>query len=175
MLLERAVLAAVSEALDEEIVAAALEVALADLRRRAAAAEPIAIEAVLADMDVKIARALDLADRARGPQRREGEKLRGLRAERERAAGELARARTKLPTAEELMPRLREKLRAIEATLRADAALSRLALGTLLGDRRIRVYRDGRIEGLATLAPETLTAPRRSPGAASLGGSGGGI
>ena len=73
------------------------------------------------------------------------------------------------------MPRLREKLRAIEATLRADAALSRLALRTLLGDRRIRVYRDGRIEGLATLAPETLTAPRRSPGAASLGGSGGAL
>ena len=54
-------------------------------------------------------------------------------------------------------------------------ALSRLALGTLLGDRRIRVFRDGRIEGVATLTPETPAAPRRSPGAASLGGSGGAL
>ena len=52
------------------------------------------------------------------------EKLRGLRVERERVAGEVARARTKLPTMAEL-PRLREKLREIEATLKADEATQR--------------------------------------------------
>jgi len=88
-------------------------------------------------------------------------------------AGELGRVRVDLPSAEDLLPRLSAKLRAIEETLRADVALSRLALGALLGDGRIRVYRDGRIEGLATLGPDTLAAPRGRPGAASLGGSGG--
>jgi hypothetical protein len=170
--LERAVLGAVRDALDEEIAAHALDVALADLRQRIARAEPTRLEGELACLDTKIVRALDLAIEL-GDLGEAKEKLRGLRAERERVAGELARARVDLPTAEELMPRLREKLRAIEETLRADVALSRLALGTLLGDRRIRVYQDGRIEGLATLAPETPAAPRRSPGAASLGGSGG--
>jgi hypothetical protein len=80
-----------------------------------------------------------------------------------------------LPTAEDLLPRLRERLRAIEETLRGDVALSRLALGALLGGGRIRVYRDDRIEGLATLGPETLAAPRGRPGAASLSGSGGAL
>ena len=60
------------------------------------------------------------------------------------------------------MPRLREKLHDIEATLRGDLARGRLALGGLLGDRRLRVYRDGRIEGFATLTPEMLPAPRRT-------------
>ena len=50
---------------------------------------------------------------------------------------------------------------------------NRLALGALLAEGRLRVYRDGRIEGLAVLAPETPAAPKRSLGAASLGGSGG--
>ena len=39
----------------------------------------------------------------------------------------------------------------------------RLALGGLLGDQRLRIYQDGRIEGSAILAPETLQAPRRTP------------
>jgi hypothetical protein len=80
-----------------------------------------------------------------------------------RLAAELAGVRVDLPTAEELMPRLREKLRDVQATPKADVALGRLALGGLLGDRRLRVYRDGRIEGSATLAPEQLRAPRRTP------------
>ena len=48
--------------------------------------------------------------------------VRTLRSERERVAGELSRARVRLRTAEELMPRLREKLRHLEATLEADLA-----------------------------------------------------
>lgn len=64
-------------------------------------------------------------------------------------------------------------LRNVEATIRADVALGRLALGGLLGENRVRVYADGRIEGLATLSAELLAAPERAPGAASLGGSGG--
>jgi hypothetical protein len=91
------------------------------------------------------------------------DQLRVLRAEWKRGAGELARTRIHLPTMAELMPRLREKLREIEATLRADVALSRLALGALLGDRRISVYQDGRIEGVVELDPEmNLPAPRRA-------------
>jgi len=38
--------------------------------------------------------------------------------------------------------------------------LGRLALGGLLSDQRLRIYRDGRIEGSAILAPEMLRAPR---------------
>jgi hypothetical protein len=62
------------------------------------------------------------------------------------------------------MPRLREKLRDLEKTLKADVALGRLALGGLLGDERLRVYRDGRIEGALMLRPEMLRAPKRTPG-----------
>ena len=40
----------------------------------------------------------------------------------------------------------------------------RLALGAVLDGKRLRVYADGRIEGSATLAPETLAAPRRPQG-----------
>ena len=62
---------------------------------------------------------------------------------------------------ESLRPRLLELLREIEATLRVDPRLGRLALGALLGGRRIRVYRDGRIEGMLALDPEMkLPAPR---------------
>ncbi len=38
-----------------------------------------------------------------------------------------------------------------------------MALGALLGETRLRVYADGRIEGVATLAPETLAPPKRTP------------
>jgi hypothetical protein len=68
-----------------------------------------------------------------------------------------------LPKAEDLIPRLREKLRDISAALKADVGLGRMALGSLLGESRLRVYADGRIEGLATLEPETIAAPRRTP------------
>jgi hypothetical protein len=78
-----------------------------------------------------------------------------------------------LPTAEELMPRVREMLRNLEATLRSDVALARMAIGALLGEGRLRIYRDGRFEGLATLSPEKLAAPRVAPGAARPCGSGG--
>jgi hypothetical protein len=40
--------------------------------------------------------------------------------------------------------------------------MSRLALGGLLGDQRLKIYRDGRSEGVATLSPETLHAPGRT-------------
>jgi hypothetical protein len=160
--LEAAVLEAVRGALDEEIAAHALEVALGDLRQRMARAEPKRLEEELAGLDAKIERALDLAIEL-GDLGAAKEKLRGLRAERERVAGELARAHRTLPTLEGLKPRLREMLREIETTLRADPKLGRLALGALLGERRIRVYRDGRIEGALALEPEmTLPAPRRS-------------
>ena len=70
--------------------------------------------------------------------------------------------RFELPTIEDLMPRLREKLREIESTIKADVPLGRLALGGLLGEDRLRVYQDGRIEGAAILSPEMLAAPRRT-------------
>jgi hypothetical protein len=55
------------------------------------------------------------------------------------------------------------KLEEIEETLLADVAQGGLALGVLLGDRRLRVCEDGRIEGVAVLEPEMLAAPRRTP------------
>jgi hypothetical protein len=49
-------------------------------------------------------------------------------------------------------------------------------IGGLLGEGRIRVYADGRFEGLATLRPEMqVAAPGTPPGAATLCGSGGGF
>ena len=80
-----------------------------------------------------------------------------------------------LATTAELLPRLREMLRETEATLKADVPLGRLALGGLRGEHRLRVYRDGRIEGLAELGAEKPRAPRRSLGALGLGGSGGAL
>jgi len=71
------------------------------------------------------------------------------------------------------MPRVRAMLRNVEAMIRSDVALGRLALGGLLAESRLRVYADGRIEGLATLSPETLAAPEVTPEAARPGGSGG--
>src|SRR5262245_32146542 len=174
-LLESTGLAAVRNSLDDDIAAQALEVAVQDLRRRVATADPRRLEEELAALDAKIGRALDLAIDGGGDLPAVKERLRALRADRERVAGELARAGTVLPTVEELLPRLREKLHAIEKTLRADVKLARLALGALLAEERLRIYRDGRIEGLAVLAPETLAAPKRRPGAASLGGSGGAL
>ena len=44
----------------------------------------------------------------------------------------------------------------LRATLTADVRIGRLSLGALLGEDRLHVYRDGRIEGTATLRPETL-------------------
>jgi hypothetical protein len=102
-ILERAVLGAVRDALDEEIAAHALDVALADLRQRIARAEPTRLEEELACLDTKIVRALDLAIEL-GDLDEAKERLRTLRSERERVSGELARARVDLPTAEELMP-----------------------------------------------------------------------
>ncbi len=36
-----------------------------------------------------------------------------------------------------------------------------MALGALLDGKRLRIYSDGRIEGVATLAPEKLRPPKR--------------
>jgi hypothetical protein len=171
-ILERAMLHAVREALDEDVAAHALDVALEELRKRIDAAEPMALEAELAALDAKIGRALDLAIEL-GDLAQAKERLGTLRAERTRVAQKYEQTRLVLPTAEELLPRMREVLRNLEATLRADVALARMAIGALLGESRLRIFRDGRFEGLATLSPETLAAPRVAPGAASLGGSGG--
>jgi hypothetical protein len=64
------------------------------------------------------------------------------------------------------------KLRDIGATLRADVPSGRLALGALLGDRRIRIYRDGRIEGAVDIGG--LPAPKleTASGAGRPGGTG---
>jgi hypothetical protein len=55
------------------------------------------------------------------------DRLRTLRTERERVAQELSQLRIEFPAADELMPRLREKLREFEATLKADVARGRYA------------------------------------------------
>lgn len=173
--LEAAVMSAVRDALDDEVAARALEVALDELRQRMAAAEPRQLEAELAELDTKIGRALDLATEF-GDMEAAKARLRELRAERERVARAHAAARVTLPTLEELRPRLREKLQAIEATLRADLAAGRLTLGALFGQERLRVHRDGRIEGVATIQPdEKLPASPRSARAGSCVGSGGAL
>ena len=87
---------------------------------------------------------------------------RALRTERERVANQLEQVRVDRSSVEDLLPQLRERLRDFESTLKADVVCGRLVLGGLLGDRRLRIYRDGRIEGEATLAPEKLRAPRRT-------------
>ena len=75
---------------------------------------------------------------------------------------------------EELLPGLRERLRSIEETLRADLAAGRLVLGALLGERRLRVYRDGRIEGAVAVDAGKLRAPtlpmRQKPAASVVAG-----
>ena len=91
---------------------------------------------------MKIGRAIDLAIEL-GDMQAAKERLRDLRSEREKVARQLSQMCTDLPTAEELMPRLRAKLREIAATLKSDIALGWLALGGLLGERRLRVHRDG--------------------------------
>ena len=166
-------LGAVRAAIDDSVVERALEVALAELHRRANAAEPRLLEAELAGVDAKIERALDLAIEL-GDMAAAKERLRALRVERESLAQRLDDAHRDLPTVEELLPRSREKLRDLDATLAADLAQGRLALGSLLDGERIRVYADGRMEGLARLAAETNPAPRRTsgPGVSVVAGEG---
>jgi DNA invertase Pin-like site-specific DNA recombinase len=171
--LERAVVGAVRSAIDEAVVERALEVALAELRRRANSAEPRLLEAELAALDTKVERALDLAIEL-GDMPAAKERLHALRVERVSLAQRLDEAHQDLPTVEELLPRLREKLRDLDVTLGADLARGRLALGSLLDGERIRVYADGRMEGLARLAAETNPAPRRTsgPGVSGVAGEG---
>jgi len=119
------------------------------------------MRALALSLDAKISRALDLAIE-HGDVATVKDRLRELKADREQIARELARKRVALPTTEELMPRLRKKLREIGDTLRSDVASGRLALGALLGDRRIRIYRDGHLEGEVGLVAEPLPAPKRS-------------
>lgn len=156
------VLRAVGDALDEQVAEAALRVALDEIRRRLAAAEPTRLEAALRDLDAKIERTLDLAIEV-GDVGTAKERLRTLRTERKRVAGELSRTRLDLPTAVELMPRLRERLRDLEATIQADVPRGRLALRALLGDRRLRVFADNRIEGALALGPVTELPVSRKP------------
>ena len=58
------------------------------------------------------------------------ERLRSLRMERERLAGELTQARKTLPSVKDLMSPVRQKLDEIETTLLADVAQGRLAPGS---------------------------------------------
>lgn len=119
--------------------------------------------AELAAVDAKIERALDLAiDLGDMPAAKE--RLRALRIERETLAQRLGEAHRDLPTVQELLPKLRENLHDLEATLGADLAQGRLALGSLLDGERIRVYADGRMEGLASISAGNDPAPRRSSG-----------
>jgi site-specific DNA recombinase len=159
--LESAVLKAIRAALDEEVAEHALRVALEELQKRIDATQPTKLEAELQQLDTKIERALDLAIEL-GDLAAAKDRLGSLRTERVRVARDLAQARTNLPTLEELMPVVRAKLEEIEQTLLADVAQGRMALGALLGDRRLRVYEDGRIEGVAVLEPEMLAAPKRT-------------
>jgi hypothetical protein len=101
--LEAAVLGAVRSALDEEVAKHALEVALDELRRRMQSAEPRALEAQVADLDAKIGRALDLAIEL-GNMEAAKRRLRALRDERERVAGQLSHVATELPSVNELCP-----------------------------------------------------------------------
>ena len=160
--LERGVMGAVREALDEKVAARALEVALDELQRRIVSQEPAQLEAEIATLDTKIERALDLAIEL-GDLGAAKNRLRDLKDERAGLTQRLEESRFSIPSLDELMPRLREKLREIESTLRADVPRGRMALGALLGETRLRVYADGRIEGVATLAPETLAPPKRTP------------
>ena len=118
-------LKAVREALDDDIAEEALKVAIEELRKRIDAAEPSALAAQLSGLDAKIERVLDLAIDGGGDLPGVKERLRLLRADWERVAGELARARTSLPVVADLMPPVREKLRQIEATIQADVAQGR--------------------------------------------------
>jgi hypothetical protein len=96
-------------------------------------------------------------------------RLRELRAERERVARAHAAARVTLPTLDELRPQLRAKLREIGDTLRGEVASGRLTLGALLQGRRIRVYRDGRIESAVAFMVEPPPALTRSRTPQDLG------
>jgi len=90
------------------------------------------------------------------------ERLEALQTQRKRRALDLETVSMDLPAVEELMPRLRAKLQEFESTIMADVPLGRLALGGLIGDDRLRIYADGRIEGAVTLAPEALHPPKRA-------------
>jgi hypothetical protein len=46
-----------------------------------------------------------------------------------------------------MIPLARERLGNLEAMLEADVPRGRLALGSLLDEKRLRVHPDGRIEG----------------------------
>ena len=70
---------------------------------------------------------------------------------------------------------MEERLLDLETMLRADVSKGRLAVGALLGDARLRVYPNGRIEGTAILSPNESRRPQIDPEAASFGGSGGRI
>lgn len=54
---------------------------------------------------------------------------------------------------------MRAKLVRFREALLAHVGRGRLALGSLLGDQRLRVLADGRIEGTATLAPGGCAPP----------------
>ncbi len=170
--LERAVLRIIGQTLDEEVALVAVDVALDELKALLARADRTGLEEKLAAIDARIGRVLDLAAEV-GDLEAAKAKLRELRGEREKIAGELAQAGRALPTLEELEPVVRARLRDLRAALTADVGLGRLSLGALLGEDRLRVYRDGRIEGTATLRPEMLWPPKANPGGHRLGRSGG--
>jgi DNA invertase Pin-like site-specific DNA recombinase len=160
--LEAAVLKAVAAALDEEVARHALGVALAELQKRLDALDPSDLDAEIQRIDMQIERAVDLAVEL-GDVDAVKVKLRSLREERSRASADRARTAGRIPTIDELMPVVKAKLADLRTTLERDVAQSRMVLGALLGEDRLRIYSDGRIEGAAMLEAEMkLPASSRS-------------
>ena len=73
------------------------------------------------------------------------------------------------------MPVVRAKLGEIETTLLADVAQGRMALGALLGDRRLRIYRDGADRRRCNAEPRNTEGSEGNLGALRPCGSGGPI
>jgi len=74
---------------------------------------------------------------------------------------------------EELEPLVCARLRNVRATLKGEGGARPARARS--GEDRLRVYRDGWIEGTATLRPETAVAPEGEPGGHRLGRSGGAL
>jgi hypothetical protein len=124
--------------------------------------DPKDLDAQIQRIDMQIERAVDLAVEL-GDVDAVKVKLRSLREERSRLSADRVCTAGRIPTIEEFMPMVKAKLADLRTTLERDVAQSRMALGALLGEDRLRIYADGRIEGAAMLEPEMkLPAPSGS-------------
>lgn len=89
-------------------------------------------------------------------------KLRELRGEREKVAGELARTERALPSLADLEPVVRARLSNLRALLAAETGVGRAAFGSLLGEERLALYADGRLEERRGFGPSRRRCgPRR--------------